>query len=89
MHGQSLHITSYQEVAIAINRQYLRRKYRFAVDNGDDPKSIDKVQLLANTADYQTGHNPHTASSIYAQESRELFSVMASMRERYRGSSQD
>jgi len=89
LRGQSLHIASYREVAIAISRRYLRNKYRFAADDGDDPEAMDEVQLLADAADRQAGHDPHTAGGIYARESRELFGAMASMRERYRGSSQD
>jgi hypothetical protein len=77
LRGQLLHIVSYREVAIAISQQYLRRKYRFAVDDGDDPKAMDEVQLLANTADRQARYNLHTASSIYARESCKLFGAVA------------
>lgn len=65
LRGQSLHITSYHEVAIAISRRYLYNKYRFAADDGDDPKAIDKMQLLANAANYQARYDPHTAGGIY------------------------
>jgi hypothetical protein len=65
LYGQSLHIISYQEIVITISQQYLHCKYCFAINNRDNPKAIDKIQLLANITDYQARYNPYTASDIY------------------------
>jgi hypothetical protein len=43
IYGQLLHIASYQEVVITISQRYLHRKYQFAIDNRNNPESIDKI----------------------------------------------
>ena len=84
--GTEIGLQTYRNLAIAINRRYLRPKEAFRRDEDDEDGDRDE-DVETVTADEQAGYSPHIAGTVYARGIIERDGEMASKRERFRGSS--
>ena len=84
--GAEIGLQAYRDLAIAISRRYLRPKDAFRRDEDDEDGDRDE-DVEAVTADKQSAHTSHTAGMVYARGIMERDGEVASMRERFRGSS--
>src|SRR6186713_1535079 len=83
--GTEMTIQAYREVAIAMSRRYLRKEWRFRMDEDDeDGENEDEWSHI----DEQAGHTAHIAGMIYARGIMEMDGVVASKRQKFRESSE-
>jgi superfamily II DNA or RNA helicase len=101
LHGASLNIPAYRNIAIGISRRYLRESSVFPqnqqedgtteapVDDADDEDGMDPERFAGHIADLQAAHSSHIAGMIYGREVTEQAGTTAHRREMFRLSSTD
>ncbi|KAJ5443111.1 hypothetical protein N7445_004862 [Penicillium cf. griseofulvum] len=104
LHGHTLNISSYRDIAIGISRRFLRTASAFpqnSYEEGDTEKEIedgDNIDLegstgfnsvLGHIADLQAAHSSHVAGFIYGREITEQAGSTVQRRELFRQSSID
>lgn len=101
LHGASLNIPAYRNIAIGISRRYLRESSVFPqnqqedgtteapVDDADDENGMDPERFAGHIADLQAAHSSHIAGMIYGREVTEQAGTTAHRRELFRLSSTD
>jgi superfamily II DNA helicase RecQ len=101
LHGVSLNIPAYRNLAIGISRRYLRESSVFPqnqyhdgsaaapTDNVDDEEGMDPERFIGHIADLQAAHSSHVAGMIYGREAGEQAGTTAHRRELFRLSSTD
>lgn len=87
--GHSIHVAAYREIAIAINRQWVRPATAFQQDESTENKEWNAENVMNDMADEQAAHIPHIAGSIYARDSMELTGATADRRRQFRAVSTD
>lgn len=77
LHGASLNIPAYRNIAIGISRRFLRESSVFPqnqqedgttnmpVDDADDEGGMDPERFAGHIADLQAAHSSHVAGMIY------------------------
>jgi hypothetical protein len=101
LHGYSLNIPAYRDIAIGISRRFLRTSSVFpnnvqddhtaddTLDDADDESQMDHDQFMSHIADLQATHSSHVAGIRYGRESSEQAGTTAHRREMFRLSSTD
>jgi superfamily II DNA or RNA helicase len=101
LHGYSLNIPAYRDIAIGISRRFLRvssvfphnvqdgRTTEGSPDDVDDESQMDHDQFMGHIADLQAAHSSHVAGMIYGREVSEQAGTTAHRREMFRLSSTD
>jgi superfamily II DNA helicase RecQ len=99
LHGTSINIQAYRDIAIAISRRYLRSSSQFRANSEgdeeagipdiDDEDELDEDGIRARVADLQAGHLPSTAGMMYGRLMTELSNSTIRHRQMFRQSSQD
>ncbi|KAJ5302427.1 hypothetical protein N7476_009226 [Penicillium atrosanguineum] len=101
LHGYSLNIPAYRDIAIGISRRFLRVSSVFpnnvqdsrttdgTPDDADDESQMDHDQFMGHIADLQAAHSSHVAGMIYGREVSEQAGTTAHRREMFRLSSTD
>jgi superfamily II DNA helicase RecQ len=86
--GHALHIPAYRDVAISINRRYMRGRTAFDKDeDGNDGNDGETGE--DEIGDLQAGHGSHVAGMVYARGMFEMDGAVASKRQQFRQSSID
>jgi hypothetical protein len=81
--GVEIGLQAYRNLAIVINRRYLRPKEVFRLEEDDEDGDRDE-NTEAMTADEQAGHTSHVAGMVYARGIMERDEEVASKRQRFR-----
>jgi hypothetical protein len=86
--GHALHIQAYRDVAISINRRYMRGRTAFDKDE-DGSDGNDGETGEDEIGDLQAGHGSHVAGMVYARGMFEMDGAVANKRQQFQKSSID
>jgi superfamily II DNA or RNA helicase len=101
LHGTTINVSAYRNIAIGISRRFLRESSVFPqnqfddgtgdtiADDVDDEASMDPDHFQGHIADLQAGHSSHVAGMAYGREVTERAGTTAQRREFFRLSSTD